>query len=134
MSEFIREIMGREARAEIAVYDGIMAEFSAEKLNRARKFERTHAVRNDGKAIRKDARKAYRKEKAYSCDPWRGWDTVAEFRRAEAMRTDALDREIWEESDKRMEEMRTRNEYETAYSAIIAKIPMPEYGNKYFIF
>lgn len=131
---FDREINGRVAKLEIAVYDGMMAEFSADKLNRARKFERTHELRNDGHPVRKDKRKAYRKERACSCDPWHGWGTVAAFRRAEAERTDAEDRKIWDISDRIIAEIRMQDEYETAYSCIVAKIPMPEFGNKYFIF
>lgn len=88
---FDSEINGRVAVAEIAVYDGIIAEISAEKDARFRKYMRNHYVRNDGHAIRKDKRKAYVKEKCYSCDPWIGFETVRNYRLAEKIRTDADD-------------------------------------------
>lgn len=85
---------GRVARAELLIYEKLMAEFSTEKTNRARKFAKTHAVRNDGKYIQKDARKAYRKEKCFSCDSWHGYNTVAEFRRLESERATIADNEV----------------------------------------
>jgi len=94
MRNFDREIDGREAMAEIRLYDGIIAEFMSEKLDRARKFSRTHYVRNDGKFVRKDTRKSYRKQKHDSCDAYCGYTLIAEIRRAEKIRTDEIDAEI----------------------------------------
>ena len=51
-------------------------------------------MRNNGKPVRKEKRKSYRKELCYSCDPWRGFDTVRNFRHAEKIRTDAEDYKI----------------------------------------
>lgn len=82
---------GRVERAEIALFDAMMVEISTEKEKRMRKFMRTHEVRNDGKSIRKDKRKAYRKERTYRADCWRGWETVSHYRNAEKIRTDSKD-------------------------------------------
>ena len=87
------EINGRTARAEIAVFDTMMAEIIGEKDARLQKFLRKHEVRH-GKPIRKEKRKAYIKEKCYSCDPWHGLDTVRKFREIEAEKADARDYEI----------------------------------------
>lgn len=96
MRNFDRETSGRVAMAEIAAYDGIIAEFMSEKIDRARKFAQTHYVRNDGKFVRKDTRKLYRKQKHDSCDAYCGYTLIAEIRRAEKIRTDAIDAEIEE--------------------------------------
>lgn len=74
----------------ISVYDAMMAEIMGEKERRLRKYLRKHEIRH-GDPVRKEKRKAYIKEKCFTYDPWRGWGTVAEFRRAEKIRTDAED-------------------------------------------
>ena len=111
---FDRETEGRIARAEISVFDAMMAEIMGEKDARLRKFMRKHEIRNDGKPMRKEKRKAYVKEKCYSCDPWHGFDTVRNFRHAEKIRTDAEDwviesaeiaeAEEWERFNRELEE------------------------------
>lgn len=110
---FDRETEGRVARAEISVFDAMMAEIAMDKEIRLRKFLRKHEVRH-GNPVRKEKRKAYVKEKCYSCDPWHGFDTIAEFRRAEKIRTDAEDWKIesaeiaeeeeWERFNRELEE------------------------------
>ena len=60
----------------VSVFDAIHAEIMGEKISRREKFMRTHMVRNDGKPVRKDKRKSYRKELTYSCDPWIGFEVV----------------------------------------------------------
>lgn len=110
---FDRETEGRIARAEISVFDAMMAEIMGEKDARLRKFLRKHEVRH-GNPVRKEKRKAYVKEKCYSCDPWHGWDTVRKFRHAEKIRTDAEDwaiesaeiaeAEEWERFNRELEE------------------------------
>lgn len=79
--------------AELSVYDAMLAEIMGEKDARLRKYLRKHEVRH-GKPVRKEKRKAYRKEKCYSCDPWHGCDTVRKFREIEAEKADARDYEI----------------------------------------
>lgn len=91
---FDREVMGRVAKAEISVFDAMMAEIMGEKDARLRKYMRKHEVRNDGHPVRKEKRKAYEKEKCYQCDPWNGWDIVKHVRIAEKIRTDAEDWEL----------------------------------------
>ena len=110
---FDRELEGRVARAEISVFDAMMAEIMGDKEIRLRKFLRKHEIRH-GKPVRKEKRKAYRKELCYSCDPWRGFDTVRNFRHAEKIRTDAEDwkleqdaiaeEEEWERFNRELEE------------------------------
>lgn len=105
---FNRETMGRIARAEISVYDAMMAEIMAEKSARLRKYLRKHEVRNDGHPVRKEKRKFYEKELCYSCDPWKGYDHINKFRNAEKIRTDAEDWELEQDSiaeDKRNAEL-----------------------------
>ncbi len=101
---FDAEIDGRVARAEIDLYDGIIAEMG--KGARFRKYLRTHELRNDGHPVRKDKRKAYVKEKCYSCDPWIGFETVRNVRIAEKIRTDAEDWEMEEYEIALSEELR----------------------------
>ena len=48
----------RSDAVQASVYDAMMAEIADEHDDRLRKFERTHYVRNDGKPIKKDKRKA----------------------------------------------------------------------------
>lgn len=60
----------------VSVFDAIHAEIMGEKISRREKFMRTHMVRNDGKPVRKDKRKSYRKELCYTCDPWIGYGVV----------------------------------------------------------
>lgn len=60
----------------VSVFDAIHAEILGEKVSRREKFMRNHYIRNDGKPIRKDKRKSYRKELCYTCDPWIGWGVV----------------------------------------------------------
>ena len=99
MRKFDRETSGRTAMAEIRLYDETITEFMSEKLDRARKFARTHSVRNDGKCVRKDAGKSYRKEKhfhGWDAYTFGGYETVYAMRRAEKIRTDAIDAEIEE--------------------------------------
>lgn len=78
----------------VSVYDAMMAEIMDEKDARLRKYLRKHELRNDNHPVRKEKRKAYVKEKCYSCDPWHGWDTVRKFREIEAEKADARDYEI----------------------------------------
>ncbi len=101
---FDAEIDGRVAKAEIDLYDGIIAEMSMGA--RFRKYLRTHELRNDGHPVRKDKRKAYVKEKCYSCDPWIGFETVRNVRIAEKIRTDAEDWEMEEYEIALSEELR----------------------------
>ena len=58
MLEFMSEARpgGRIERAELSLYDAMVAEICGEQEARLRKFERTHYVRNDGKAVKKDRR------------------------------------------------------------------------------
>lgn len=84
----------RNTEKQASLYDCMMAEIMAEREERMRKFMRKHEIRNDGKPVRKEKRKSYRKELCYSSDPWHGWDTIAEFRMAEKIRTDAEDWKI----------------------------------------
>ena len=67
----------------VSVFDAIHAEILGEKISRREKFMRTHMVRNDGKSVRKDKRKSYRKELCYSCDPWIGFEVVKHRREQE---------------------------------------------------
>jgi len=101
---FDAEIDGRVAKAEIDLYDGIIAEMG--KCARFRKYLRTHELRNDGHPVRKDKRKAYVKEKCYQCSPWNGWDIVRNVRIAEKIRTDAEDWEMEEYEIALSEELR----------------------------
>ena len=66
----------RTDAVQTSVYDAMMAEIHGEKELRREKFMRNHYIRNDGKPIRKDKRKSYRKELCYTCDPWIGWGVV----------------------------------------------------------
>lgn len=66
----------RTDAVQASLFDAIHAEILGEKISRREKFLRTHMVRNDGKPVRKDKRKSYRKELTYSCDPWIGWGVV----------------------------------------------------------
>ena len=95
---FDRELNGRVAKAELSVYDGMLAEIMGEKERRLRKYLRTHELRNNGQYVRKDKRKAYEKEKCYQCSPWNGWDIVRNVRIAEKIRTDAEDWKIEQEN------------------------------------
>lgn len=60
----------------VSVFDAIHAEILGEKISRREKFMRNHYIRNDGKPVKKDKRKSYRKELCYSCDPWIGFEVV----------------------------------------------------------
>ena len=96
---FDRELNGRIAKQELSVYDGILAEIMGEKDARLQKYLRTHEVRNDGKPVRKEKRKSYRKERYYgSNDFYIGFQTIAEFRRKEAQKADAMDYKIEQEN------------------------------------
>ena len=84
----------RNTEKQASLYDAMMAEIMGEKERRLRKYLRKHEIRNDGKPVRKEKRKAYRKEKCYQCSPWNGWDIVKNVRIAEKIRTDAEDWKI----------------------------------------
>lgn len=96
---FDRELNGRVAKAELSVYDGILAEIMGEKDARLRKYLRKHEIRNDGHHVRKEKRKAYRKERyCGSNDFYCGFRTIAEIRRKEAQKADARDYKIEQEN------------------------------------
>lgn len=84
----------RTTEKQASLYDAMMAEIMDEKDARLRKYLRKHELRNNGHPVRKEKRKAYVKEKCYSCDPWHGWNTVRKFREIEAEKADARDYEI----------------------------------------
>ena len=83
---------------QMSVYDGILAEVLSDKESRMKKFMRTHEIRNDGKPVRKDKRKSYRKELTYSCDPWIGYEVVKHKRERDAVESRIADWEIEQES------------------------------------
>lgn len=83
----------RNTEVQASLYDAMMAEIMDEKDARLRKYLRKHEIRN-GNPVRKEKRKAYIKEKCYTCDPWNGWDIVRNVRIKEKIRTDAEDWEL----------------------------------------
>lgn len=122
---FDRELNGRVAKAELSVYDGMVAEIMGEKDARLRKYLRKHEIRiGDGHPVRKEKRKAYRKEKCYQCSPWNGWDIVRNVRIAEKIRTDAED---WETEQENIIADAEREAIEAEYRAWLERYEHEKY-------
>ena len=97
---------GKHEKDKAVVYDEIMDEIVSDRNARLRKFEQTHYVRNDGKSIHKDKRKANysRKIRYFDRDlddrfPNKGksmYMTIQKYRddMAESVRRDDYDAEI----------------------------------------
>ena len=98
VAESYVEIAMISDRRAVMEYDSTVAELYAEKNHRMRKYMRKHELRNDGRPVRKEKRKAYTKRLCFSCDPWHGWDTVRKYRQQEAEKADARDWRIEQEA------------------------------------
>ena len=87
------DLYGRGVSAkQVWQYEEDMAEIRREKERRMRKYMMKHTIRNDGKSVRKEKGKFYKKEKhCGSFDPYIGLMTVKKYRQIIAEKYDDRD-------------------------------------------